>query len=502
MMTYEELLAQGAVPIDEKTQAPIAVQNTAQSKLPTMEELMAQGAVPHEEESTASKVIDAALLPLHYSGDVVRAGIGELTGTLKEGEGMKALKGGGAPSSAELMKRGGWENTSSLSDVVPGAYSDTGDEWLKLKKGGMLDPTARGTVGLAADVATDPLTYLTAGLGKMASAEGASTATKALNAYLNPVGAVTDAVGSGLSKAGKGIYKSAFKEADDIAQQYGKEVLPSDVLMDSGAWGKAHTIFGKAKDKIASLMDERNALVSAADNAGVEANMQNAMKPALDHIAELRASRVPKNLKVADALEEQVNEYLQHMGSSASPTAVASTGGILSDAAAQSQKGAKLSQVLEAKTSEYGALPDNAYKLLTKTSKGKEGLKKLAFGLKEESENMAGQAVPGGDKALANINEQLGALLTGSKTMNKNALKELRKNPITEIDMLSLAAGPKYAIAKAGGKALKSTAVRTGAGLGLNRVGNQLVDKMGNPIIRSTWGSILKHELENNSEKK
>ena len=44
---------------------------------------------------------------------------------------------------------------TSLSDKLPSLYSKTGDEWFKLQKGGLLDPTASGAAGLGVDIGAD-----------------------------------------------------------------------------------------------------------------------------------------------------------------------------------------------------------------------------------------------------------------------------------------------------------------------------------------------------------
>lgn len=58
-----------------------------------------------------------------------------------------------APTGKEIANKLGVSNTS-LSEVVPSIYSETG-EGLALKKGGFLDPTASGAAGLGVDIASD-----------------------------------------------------------------------------------------------------------------------------------------------------------------------------------------------------------------------------------------------------------------------------------------------------------------------------------------------------------
>lgn len=60
-----------------------------------------------------------------------------------------------AATGKDIAQELGVTNTA-LSDVIPSLYSQSGDEWLKLKKGGFLDPTASGVAGVGIDMATDP----------------------------------------------------------------------------------------------------------------------------------------------------------------------------------------------------------------------------------------------------------------------------------------------------------------------------------------------------------
>jgi hypothetical protein len=66
-----------------------------------------------------------------------------------------------APTGKELVQRteslpSFMKSETPLSDVIPSLYSDTGREWTKLKRGGLLDPTPVGAAGLLVDIAADP----------------------------------------------------------------------------------------------------------------------------------------------------------------------------------------------------------------------------------------------------------------------------------------------------------------------------------------------------------
>lgn len=102
------------------------------------------------------------LRTLDYPAGLVR---GTIAGGLEAATGrddlvdIKDVIRGKAPSSGEILEKMGVPEGGSLSDVLPDMYSDTG-KGIKLKKGGLFDPTARGAAGFAADVALDPIALL------------------------------------------------------------------------------------------------------------------------------------------------------------------------------------------------------------------------------------------------------------------------------------------------------------------------------------------------------
>jgi hypothetical protein len=86
---------------------------------------------------------------------------------------------------AEVMEQAGAGELGKLSDLIPGIYSDTG-EGAALQRGGPLDPTARGTLGLGLDIFTDPTTYLTSGgsaVDKFLTAKGTKYLSDAGKAF-------------------------------------------------------------------------------------------------------------------------------------------------------------------------------------------------------------------------------------------------------------------------------------------------------------------------------
>ena len=101
-----------------------------------------------------------------------------------------------APTGKDIVKRAGVPDTA-MSEYVPSIYSETG-KGLSLKKGGLLDPSASGLLGLGMDVIADPTTLTGVGtIGKI----GKGVAGTAKN-ISKGIGAAADASSAFASKAG------------------------------------------------------------------------------------------------------------------------------------------------------------------------------------------------------------------------------------------------------------------------------------------------------------
>ena len=109
---------------------------------------------------------------------------------------------------------------SYLSEAMPWLYNDTG-KGIKFKKGGFMDPTSTGTLGLALDILGDPKTYM-AGLGLF------KRFTKGLR---------------GLTMAGKKTVKEINKEVSKRIIKKGIDGTPKGVEM-----------LNKAAEKIGKIL--------------------------------------------------------------------------------------------------------------------------------------------------------------------------------------------------------------------------------------------------------
>lgn len=73
-----------------------------------------------------------------------------------------------APQTKDILSSMGVPKTS-MSEAIPGMYSDTGKGW-GFQKGGMMDPTLAGAAALGVDTITNPLNIASEGLGELGSA--------------------------------------------------------------------------------------------------------------------------------------------------------------------------------------------------------------------------------------------------------------------------------------------------------------------------------------------
>lgn len=159
-----------------------------------------------------------------FTGAPTRAAAEEVI----QGKGLLAAGGrfaeqfGAAPESAptgkELAQQLG-ASEKTVSDALPGLYSESGDEWLKFKRGGLLDPTASGAAGLGLDIALDPTNVIPAGAAAKALKGVAKPAAKVAGTAARVGAAATDlATGTkAASKVLEGTTQIAKRAADTIS---------------------------------------------------------------------------------------------------------------------------------------------------------------------------------------------------------------------------------------------------------------------------------------------
>ncbi len=269
---------------------------------------------PEQEKGLTTKAIDAALNTLDYAGGYTRYGAAKLAGVAKD-EDWDRLgygKSGATPTEDYLTRMGVTEGTS-WSDIAPQLYSEKGDEWLKFQKGGTLDPNERDVAGFIGDVVLDPLTYATGGASALAKSANAGkilssgsmlakTGKKAVN--------IADTLLNPLTAAGKTTYKSGLKRIDQEVSKFGKEPV-SDILLENNVAGSARSIYDQMGELADKYGKRSEGILKAAEGKGATVSMSEAMADTQKQIAQMRASRDPKLLPVADALENEVQKYLQ-----------------------------------------------------------------------------------------------------------------------------------------------------------------------------------------------
>lgn len=121
-----------------------------------------------------------------------------------------------APTGREHAQALGVPETS-LSDKFPDLYSPTGEEWLKLKKGGWADPTASGAVGLGLDFAEDWTNIIPGAMALKAAGKGAGKVASGIARKAAPLAAKATDLATGTEAASKAVRatgKAATKAKD------------------------------------------------------------------------------------------------------------------------------------------------------------------------------------------------------------------------------------------------------------------------------------------------
>lgn len=461
--------------------------------------------------------VSSALKPLDYLGGIGRtAAAGAVQGSANLAQKLRALatgakyvpsdvvKGadvsaalqGNAPTSAEFMKRAGIPEGMKMSDMIPGAYSDSG-EGVPLKKGGVLDPSVRGAAGFAADVATDPLTYT--GVPAVRGAlKGAGKIGEMLDRFLHPV--------EGLMQAGgKKLYKTAptMKAVDAVADQFKKGSV-SDELFNQGIKGTGRQIAEKSGALAEGIGKERNALLKQADEAGAVLDMKQGMAPAQELVDQITKTRDPNLQPMAQTLEDKIKSYLELtaappktvfqeiktslMDKDGNPINFRKPRQELVDMekipnvgkprAAKMEldpgvRGVNATEGSGFKSSLYNDTANSAWDTLRKTPTGAKATKALAKGLDQET-TAAVERATGKGADLDALNDRWGKLLTTAKTFEKEAKKGEGKNFITSVDgMLApfAAHNPALLATKKVTDLLKTNWLKTHGGMGLHNAG-------------------------------
>ena len=444
-----------------------------------------------EEAGLGSKVLDTGLRALDFAGGLARtsgAGLVDLAQTVgqvpeaisqgsldpltdinqvtRQGDVEQALKGN-APGSSEFLERGGVPEGERF-DILP---EDTNIPFTDINIGAG-DVSARDIGGFGLDVATDPLNLLTAGQ--------AGTIKSALRAGATPLKTTA-------RKTGKKIFKSAFKELDQVAKRKGKITPPSDVLLKYGISGSNKAVESKTANLLVKLKGQRDSLLAQANEAGASVDIKKAVSPVLDKIAEIKKGRNSIKKDIASRVQTQVNKIVKQgpkpeiitrrVVPGKKPSAIEQLAGAkatpdkITTKVIPAQKPLTPLEASDIKTSIRDLVGDNAFDQVKKTTLGQKLLLELGSGFQKAVEKSADDVIPGLGKAVNKTNDELGTLLTVRQSLTKEAEKAGRKNFFTSVDGALLVGAPGAFVSKKGADALKSTTIRSSFGKLLNQLG-------------------------------
>lgn len=446
--------------------------------------------------------LDTVRRPLDYAGGLIRTGLADAISpedkvTLSDwGEALK----GNSPTSKEYLLRNGFQNTS-LSDIAPQLYNDTGEGW-QLQKGGWADPTKLGTYGLLLDTVSDPLTYGTIGLsaaGKAARAsrlaqsagltgkaiksagtvlETAGKYTAPLEGFVNnPLEYTVTGARQGLQDAGRAIYDSGFKNIDSRLAEKGFSPV-SPYMFEQGVWGGNKALHEGMMNRADELAAQRAKLYNYADKQGAVVNLDNAERNALNNLAEMSDLGYGKTAKaesLIDTLAQRPNM--------------------------DREGGLSLQKASDIKTNLYDMLPSSAFDVNGRlTSEGKQMLRDLAYGYKNEIQTAANRAEYGLGGEIGNVNNEWAAILNANKPTQKEIMKAKNKDILTKVKAAAVTLSPKAAAAMYGAQFLNSPRFRTGTGLALDKIGNAgagyapllaPMSEYARPITRRLYNDVL-----------
>lgn len=234
------------------------------------------------------------------------------------------------PSTNEMFQRAGVPEGAKLSDYVPG-YAEPSkiNPWWQPEKGGMVDPTIRGTVGAFMDTAIDPMTWLSFGgsalLKKAAQEElvsktlGAKPLSMVDGALANfgkaqqsiPGGSLVQSIATAPQKiagwVGDRFYNTPISSITDQATKMGKENV-ADTLYKQGVWRPGQIESG-VQSAMKKLKGARDAMSQAAEDAGSHAEISDITAPLKEMHAKLSGVPQPDAQGAAAKLEALINHY-------------------------------------------------------------------------------------------------------------------------------------------------------------------------------------------------
>lgn len=145
------------------------------------------------------------------------------------------------------------------------------------------------------------------------------------------------------------------------------------------------------------------------------------------------------------------------------------------------ERGVSVLDAADLNTSLYDQLSSNTWQNLGKNSPSEKLLKKAARANKEAIESAAKKVDPEAARRLAEIQSDLGNILSSQKVLQNETSKEIAKNALTSVDALLAPINPAAAASKKVADVLKGTSARTKGGKALQDFGTYLQNKQANP---------------------
>lgn len=389
----------------------------------------ATGQAP-EQPGLGAQALDYGTRALDYPGGGVRTGLAEVAGlatgqpNVVTPEDLKNAAKGKAPNSAEYLRRLGVPEGGSLD--LPGFGR----------------VTTRGAAGMAADIATDPLTLV----AKFAK-------------EIPYVGKLLNVPGAAMDALGEAVYKSAVGSTDAHLASKGLieagETPVGDALLASGApVGNAKTLADKVND-ISSIMGKiRQGMYDKVNQAGAMidvglASGGSVLPKAEAALAPMR--RNPNMRPAADALENMMNLF-------------------------KNEGRVSIEQLSEWKTQLYNSMPAVSFDAFGKLKGEADAFKgALAADFRNLIVDTGNHVEKGLGDAINALNEKWAPLLDAAKPMNKIAAKGAGGGNLgTIVDGVLLATGGVSKLAvKKGYDIAMSPLAKTAVGKALMFAGQQ-----------------------------
>jgi len=213
----------------------------------------------------------------------------------------------GAPSGKDIINAlpvGGLIPETPLSEIIPGAFSETGTGAL-LKKGGALDVTPKGVAGGLLEAGLDPLSYVSgAGASKFLKSKIAGTAAKAADAV--PGQAIL-----GAEKAAAAVPERSLLGAGKEAAQIELSQMPDEIVRNAD--------FAVPKDilsKEAKSLGDLNKKAAELEAAGLveERPVYGAVKQSEKELADIGVKLEPlQEAMLKDESKEAVMRALKQL---------------------------------------------------------------------------------------------------------------------------------------------------------------------------------------------